>query len=791
MNYYYCSSVRFETTCTAMDSFCVLLLWLVCISGCVSLSFGFNNSNVKVSQATKNGPPCRIPNDTCETLYLLNILPYPDGNGPSLFDRGDDLVPAGLLAAKHINSHPSILSGYKLELINAESEPCDRSTAITGQINFLRNTLHDTDSTCVVGVIGLYCSTVTRAVSLIASYPSVSYIQVAASTSPLHRNKDERFQHVFHTIASSTVFNEAVVAMMKKLGWKQIGQIYEPLGLYLQSTANDFAAKLHEESDLELITQITFTSSPRTIFNTLNAKGARISYWSLTEQQAAQSLCEAYSRRFLWPGFIYIQHDHTAGAILAADVPCTREEMLQALEGTFFVRYRLDTGSKSELVSGVTYDEYHNQYLEELNNYGNDTGRKVGDTIWANPLYDQVWAFALALNSSLGQLSRLDLPFSGYRPARSETAQNVSSILESNLKSVCFQGVTGAIEFSDNLEVKMFVNIYQVRNGTEVLVGVYNPYEDYFIPGKSSDTIIPEDRFDTKQVILPIWMGMIVFLTQGVLFILVSFNLVCFLVWRNEKGIKATGLPLSMLTIAGCYILCLAPIAQTIGAAHVSILDNTSFAVLCNLEKWLQLLGIPLIFASLFVRLLRVFHLFRVNMKRTGKYWSDSYLFIYILLICSVPIFILIVWAVVDPLHREVLITYVESAQPPHYVELSYCNSNNIVVWIIVHFAFLIVLVLMVMFLSIQTRHIKRQQFKDTKKVNVFVFGSVIIAALCIPLWFVLTITGIGLGSFIVNWLSYSCVTLHCQLCLFVPKTVPLFCRKRSFSVSTSALPQY
>ena len=55
-----------------------------------------------------------------------------------------------------------------------------------------------------------------------------------------------------------------------------------------------------------------------------------------------------------------------------------------------------------ELVSGVTYAEFSEQYRARLN---------ASLTEWANPVYDGVWSLALALNNSIPRLSdiRLDL----------------------------------------------------------------------------------------------------------------------------------------------------------------------------------------------------------------------------------------------------------------------------------------------------------------------------------------------------------------------------------------------
>lgn len=144
----------------------------------------------------------------CSTLYLLNVVPYPDNGENAGWDRGLDLVPAGHLAAEQINNRSDLLSGYKLELIDIDSESCGRSTITKGVVNLyteLVTPILNDRSLCIVGITGLYCSMVTNALAPIVSRPGVDYVKLAASTSPDHRY-DPTFRDVFHTIASSSVF---------------------------------------------------------------------------------------------------------------------------------------------------------------------------------------------------------------------------------------------------------------------------------------------------------------------------------------------------------------------------------------------------------------------------------------------------------------------------------------------------------------------------------------------------------------------------------------------------------
>ena len=134
----------------------------------------------------------------CSTLYLLNVVSYPDDGG---WDRGLDLVPAGHLATAQINNHSELLSGYKLKLIDIDSESCGTNTVTKGLVNLnkeLMTPFFNNRSSCIVGIIGLYCSMETNALAPIVSHPAsgVDYVKLAASTAPEHRY-DPSFRDVY------------------------------------------------------------------------------------------------------------------------------------------------------------------------------------------------------------------------------------------------------------------------------------------------------------------------------------------------------------------------------------------------------------------------------------------------------------------------------------------------------------------------------------------------------------------------------------------------------------------
>ena len=73
-------------------------------------------------------------------IYLLTLLPYynPDPSLDPAWNEGDNIQPAMELAKDQINSNPSILENYTLELIHAHSG-CDIQVEI--EYSFIKKKL--------------------------------------------------------------------------------------------------------------------------------------------------------------------------------------------------------------------------------------------------------------------------------------------------------------------------------------------------------------------------------------------------------------------------------------------------------------------------------------------------------------------------------------------------------------------------------------------------------------------------------------------------------------------------
>ena len=716
--------------------------------------------------------------ETCSTIRLLSVVPRPDNGTFAGWDRGLELIPAGHLATKHINQIPDILPGYQLEVIDVFSESCGRSGSYDGLVE-VYSWLVPPDDACVFGVVGLYCSTVTNAIAPVVDRSNFGHLVLAASSTPTHRNTSV-LPHTFHTIASSSAFNEAVIALMDEFKWKKINVVHDAVGFYFTSSAEDFVNLTSADYGKTITAKIPIQPHKKSVSDTLdiiNTEDTRISYFSITEGEAAALFCKAYRRRVLWPGYVYILHERSLPQIISTPVGCSQEEMVEALEGVFLLLYRLFPSDQSaDLVSMMSYEQYHSQYVEELSKFAQETGTTLMDNVYANSLYDQVWAFALAANKSLGKVAFYNSSMT--TPARNvEEMLRTRDILANELKAVEFEGASGFIEFKKDQEVRTIIDIFQVRNGEQVLVGYYDPFNQSIklLPNLQKE-LVPGDSFDLHYKLVPIWVGSLVAIADVLIFSLIIFITAYYILCKNASEIKSSSLPLSLVMLVGCYCLCISIMAQSIRVV-VRITNPSIFTVLCNLDLWLFLNGANIILVTLAVRLLRIFHVFR-SYRSTGKQWSDKYLVMYIILICSAMVFLLVMWTALDPLSHLQERKYNPSASPPHYVVRNRCSSKLLGVWVALSLCLITLAMIFVIFLAIQTRHIKRKHFKDTKKINAFIFVTCVISAIFLPMWIILSSIKSDTGSFVSFCIVKLSGTSLCLVFLFLPKLIPSLHRK-------------
>lgn len=702
------------------------------------------------------------------SLHVLNILPYPDSSPHSGWDRAYELVPAAELAVNLINNASHILPGYKLDLVHVDSEACGISLINKGIVNTYANVFNPSLSLNVVAFAGLFCSTVTDRVAPIFSKKSVTYLQFAGSTSPVHRRDADKFPWLVHLISSSTAFNDALLGLTGKFKWKRISIIHDALSVFHKTNAENLeerAKKLNVTVTVNI--PIARNADGDRIYAILN--DSRIVYISALNSGSALVMCEAYKRKALYPDYVYILPDRSLAGLLSQvnNTDCTSEEIMEALEGVIFMRFRLTNINDTELISNLTYQEYHKKYLEYLMQMELATNTTLNtDNDYANVMHDQIWAFALALRNSLDTLKAANITLNSLQQQQTE---QFASILRNKFENVSFQGASGSVKFNRNKEESSVVWMFQVINSTEELLGEYNPDTEEKLRMVSETGTQPPDSFDTKTLLLPLWESTLFNVVLSLFIAITTFVLVFLLAFRDRPEVKASSRSLSLAMIAGCYLVFTSSLIRNLYRGYL-ITDFHIFTLLCNVQVWIWMTGLTLLLSALLLHLLRTYHFFFKVYGRVSPYWKDKYMIMCILTICCGAFLILVLWTAIDTFKMVTTIEYQPSASPPFFERKSFCFCDMQGIWLGFTLSYNGILMIIISLLAVWTRKIKLSNFKSTKQINVFIVVTCMTLGFLVPLWFVIGIDRYGALNHFIVCLALSCTGVYCQLFIFIPR---------------------
>ena len=112
----------------------------------------------------------------------------------------------------------------------------------------------------------------------------------------------------------------------------------------------------------------------------------------------------------------------------------------------------------------------------------------------------------------------------------------------------------------------------------------------------------------------------------------VTFILLLYIYYHNEPEIKATSVTLSLLMFLGCYIILFYMLMVILYTQSLVPSDSSFNICLALLWSGLTSFSLPLILATLLVKMLRVYHIFN-HFGKVGRMYSDVALLIYVLLL--------------------------------------------------------------------------------------------------------------------------------------------------------------
>lgn len=332
------------------------------------------------------------------------------------------------------------------------------------------------------------------------------------------------------------------------------------------------------------------------------------------------------------------------------------------------------------------------------------------------------------------------------------------------------------------------IEVIQIRNSTELHLVDINDSHVTFLDDNIKEVVIA-DEFDVLFEGASTGYTIIFSITIAVGAVFVTIMLIGYIYFRKEAEVKSTSFVLSLLIFFGCYLNLIFMSFLLYFHQPILISENILNAI-CGILPWISGLGISitLIIATLFVKLARVYHIFNrasSNLKPIGKQCSDILLAGYVLLILLPMIVILITWMMVD----RYKITYQPSSQ--YGFIQKQCLSNHLSVWLPLLVLYVVSLFIALVTIAIRSRKIRQEHFKDTKKVNMFIFCLFFDILLPLSFWWLLGNLGTSVPYYIAAiplHLGHFGIVLLCQLLLIAPKLAAPFSRCLKYQKMNSSM---
>jgi gamma-aminobutyric acid type B receptor len=739
------------------------------------------------------------PCNRSKTVHLVVMAPFPDSTGlDGGRNTGSRVVPAALAAANSINTRCDILGEYRIRPVIADSGCSILSRSIASFIDIL----FDQDYQ-VVGIVGPSCSEATIEVGALVAQPALSLLHISPSaTSPRLLNQ-AKFPNTFRTLSSSLGFVTMYTTLIENLQIKKVAILFDHVSPVQATAANDFHSQIVQHLD-DVEATILGMSGFFIPLDEISNK-FRLVFVFGGEEISRKLLCLALHKEMIYPNYQYIFSEillqnllrNVSVSINGETIQCTgwAGDMRTATTGIMLSQVELirrDTNTL--LVDNQTAVDFYNVYSAALDEYAAQTRLESQSFVEIDDhqtvYYDSVWAFALALNASTPRFeSELGASLSDYTYGH----PNMTNIIHSELLKVEFEGTSGTVGFNqqtrDGINVthimllKVFDSVFQQQ-----IVGEFDPTLEY---SKRLSIHAPApfvaDSFDQVINAPPIYVEAVVFFILALLALtLVTFHVIN-LKWTRMKSIKASSPLLNNLIFLGCYLYLLSILFISFNQI-LRDQNMVAFALNCGGFVWCESLAFSLIFGTICIKSWRIRRIFsrssslrRVrsrrdmpNRKKSLSHLSTHFLVLYVLALVVLDIAFQMSWNIINP-------WFMKTVADEHQIQLS-CDCKNLSLWV----SFLIgqkaVLTVVVLYLSIATRNLHREEYKHTKSTNALVYTFILVNSLLISVYIILLLNYNNTLSATLSYVAICfknivCV-VTCIILVFLPPVLPILKQK-------------
>nr|CAB3247966.1 gamma-aminobutyric acid type B receptor subunit 1 [Phallusia mammillata] len=678
-----------------------------------------------------------------QEIYIGGVFPMTGG-----WSGGQACLPAAMMAIDDVNERKDVLPGYKITMIDKDSK-CDAGLGLRKFYDILQD---ERIFTVLTG-----CSSVSTPIAESAYLWRLNVIAYGAS-SPALSNRS-RFPTFFRTHPSANLHNPIRIRLFQQFGWRRIAIISEEAEVF-STTAEDLRQRISDEG-MDLVIHQTFYDDPGVAVRNLKKVDVRIIVGLFYEGMARKVMCQAfkngiYGQKYVW--FLIGWYQHDWHVIRKEKINCSIEQMQETVDGHFTTEIMMFDPSDQKTVSGMR----SSKFVSRLNKKLGKGAQGKGGYAEAPLAYDAVWAFALALNSTITRISPSDL---------TRKSAKISKAMYQSLNISSFPGISGRVVFDSDGSRMAITEVQRFQNGSYVTIMFYDTQSNN-ITWKNKIGWVEPPRDRMLSVIEKLQLSQSTFIAVGGmagLCILFCFSCLVFNWVHREKSQIVNSIPvLNSLSVLGCFLLITAVYAFAI---------NEITDTLCEIRACLLTFGFSLAFSPLFAKLWTTNTLYKQSLmkqrrrrKRAEIKLSVTAETVAVIAVAFVvDVLVLITWFFVDPLHRtQQQLSAVQTGDDSIVIpELQQCSCNHFNLWVGIMFAYKGIQLLLGSFLAYESR-CKIDSNSDHKKVAIAVYNVTMLCFFCAPVTLLIT------GKPDISFLFVSAPILACafasNVIIFVPK---------------------
>ena len=687
-------------------------------------------------------------------LLLMSFEIEDSASQQPKYADGPMIQPAAELAVDQINQREDLLAGYSVNMTVANSA-CNLWEYTTR--NFVSTFFHS--GVRYAGIVGPSCSESAELISPITGHEGVSIINFHTANSQRLTDRN-RYKYSFSTVVSINPLVEFIKRLTRENKWDSVAVLYqEDLTIY-RNAYDLLLEELYQQGQIHFSAPISENSLP---LSSIIHHHLRVTIVLSSQHLAHKIVCFIHRRypqltfptyQFVLVGNYFEFHYPVNFKLNNRYYECSVEEITQVMEGFLLTHIIKDT-NYTELVSGVTYDEFLLEYAERANG---------STTVFGDFFYDGVWSLALALNNSIPRLNEIGLDLVDYTYGHREATD---IIMEEVLNLNC-KGASGYISYSkDTGFSSALVNLNQVLNDTSVKVAQYDEVEEILVLLEYGRFI--EASFEETELLVHPALATLVLLLLAVMLVLIFSTHILTLVFYKFPTVKASSYRLGQLAFIGCYLIALCSLCFTVQKVSPTTSVNTTS--LCVIQAWSLPLGLTLILGTVTTKTWRLYRLF-VHRWKPGKFLHDWVLMTVVVVLAAADVILCSCWAA----NSELVVVRHEMSPVNNNIQVrAECSSENFLAWFGALTIYQGLIMASALVLALFTRKIRRKSFR-TKSVTFFVYSITITLLLGFPLYIILNITrktGVDV-EYVILSVTYLTLICLCFVLLFFPPILSL-----------------